>query len=157
MTELLTADISTSTAHRGPVIEVQHSIPSRVATASAFIDQLMSLVASVRVPDGSEVDVELALREALANAVIHGNHEDATKRVGVECRWCADGDVSITVRDEGAGFDVSEVPDPTAIEQRMSNHGRGIYMMRALMDDISFDQGGTVLHMHKKAYDRAIR
>ena len=99
--------------------------------------------------DGTEVDIEVALREALLNAVIHGNREDPGKRVYLRVRCRADGEVSIAIRDEGAGFESGSVPDPTAPEHRLSTHGRGIYLMRALMDEVSFEEGGTVVHMRK--------
>jgi len=59
---------------------------------------------------GNEEDVEIAFREALANAVIHGNHEDPGKQVYVGCRGGTD-EVSIVIRDEGQGFDSGNVPD----------------------------------------------
>ena len=65
-------------------------------------------------------------------------------------RWATmGGEVSIIVRDEGKGFDPAKVPDPTAIDNIESEHGRSIYLMRALMDEIRFEQGGTELHMRK--------
>jgi len=96
-----------------------------------------------------EVDIEVALREALLNAIIHGNREDPRKHVYVTIFCGTDGEVAMTIRDEGAGFDSSSVPDPTAPEHRMSTHGRGIYLMRALMDEVSFEEGGTVVYMRK--------
>ena len=83
------------------------------------------------------------------DAVIHGNSEDPCKRVHLTVRCSADGEVRVAIRDEGAGFDSGSIPDPTAPELRMSSHGRGIYLMRALMDEVSFEEGGTVVHMHK--------
>jgi anti-sigma regulatory factor (Ser/Thr protein kinase) len=64
-----------------PYVELQQSLPSEVAAISPFVDQLMLAIKKFRGVDGSEVDIEIALREALANAVIHGNHEDPCKRV----------------------------------------------------------------------------
>ena len=61
------------------------------------------------------------------------------------------------IRDEGAGFDIRAVPDPTAPEHRMSTHGRGIYLMRALMDEVSFEEGGTVVCMRKGTTSRSFR
>ena len=55
--------------------------------------------------DETEIDIEIAVRQAIANAVVHGNHENVQKRVHVNCRGSIDGEVSITVRDEGQGFD----------------------------------------------------
>jgi serine/threonine-protein kinase RsbW len=101
------------------------------------------------IPEG-ESDVEIALREALANAIVHGNHEDRRKFVHVTCR-CEPDEVSIAVKDEGKGFDVKNVPDPTAPENIGSLHGRGIQLMKALMDEVRFEEGGVVVHMRKSA------
>jgi serine/threonine-protein kinase RsbW len=101
--------------------------------------------------DGSEVDIEMALLEALANAVIHGNGDNSGKRVYVTCRCYMDGEVSITVRDEGKGFDSSTVPDPTFRENLLFTHGRGIYLMKALMDEVFFEENGSVVRMRKNS------
>jgi len=103
------------------------------------------------------IDVEVSLREALANAVVHGNHEDPNKHVHVVCRCTPDGEVSIVVRDEGAGFNSAELPNPTAADQLRSTHGRGIYLMRTLMDEVHFERGGTVVHMRKKSTKSDLR
>lgn len=133
-----------------PSFEVRQSLPSQLSVIPPFVDELMSLVATCRSADGSEIEIDLALREALINAVVHGNHEDPNKSVEVVCRCRADGEVAITIRDEGMGFDVKAVPDPTAPKNQMSTHGRGVYLMRALMDEVSFEDGGTAVHMSKK-------
>ena len=130
---------------------IKASLPSRVQAISQFVDQLMRFILHFRSADGSEIDIETALREALANAVIHGNRENPSKLVYVECRCYADGEVSIAVRDEGPGFDISAVPDPTTPESRQFEHGRGIYLMKTLMDEVSFEDSGTVVHMRKKS------
>jgi len=62
-----------------------------------------------------------------------------------------DGEVSLTVRDEGPGFDFNAVPDPTTPENRIFTHGRGIHLMKSLMDDVSFEEGGRVVNMRKKS------
>lgn len=134
-----------------PFVELRQSLPSQVEAISPFVDQFMRFVLSFRNADGSEVEIEMALREALANAVIHGNDENSYKQVYVECRCYMDGEVAITVRDEGAGFDRSTVPDPTAPENRLFTHGRGIYLMKTLMDEVSFEQNGAIVHMRKKS------
>jgi serine/threonine-protein kinase RsbW len=90
------------------------------------------------------------LREALNNAAVHGNHEDPTKCVGVKCR-CESGDISIEIRDGGIGFDVERVPDPTVSENIRATHGRGIYLMKALMDEVRFEEGGSLVRMRKRA------
>jgi serine/threonine-protein kinase RsbW len=93
----------------------------------------------------------MALHEALANAVIHGNGENSSRRVYVECRCYMDGEVSITVRDEGQGFDYSAIPNPTFRENLLFTHGRGIYLIKTLMDEVAFEEGGAVVMMRKKS------
>jgi serine/threonine-protein kinase RsbW len=99
--------------HSVPFVEVRQSLPSKVAAISPFADQLMRFILNFRSVDGSETDIEMALHEALVNAVIHGNSENSCKRVYVECRCYIDGEVSITVRDQGRGFDYNAIPNPT--------------------------------------------
>ena len=134
--------------HRGPHIDLECSLPSEVTAISPFVDKLMLLLRNCScVPDGVS-DVEIALREALTNAIVHGNHEDRRKHVHVTCR-CEPDEVSIAVKDEGNGFGINSVPDPTAPENITSVHGRGIHVMKALMDEVRFEEGGVVVHMRK--------
>jgi serine/threonine-protein kinase RsbW len=137
--------------HSVPFVELRQSLSSKVAAISPFVEQLMRFVLSFRGADGSEIDIEMALREALANAVIHGNGDDSRKSVYVTCRCYMDGEVSVTVRDEGKGFDSSRVLDPTVLENLMFTHGRGIYLMKTLMDEVSFEEGGSVVQMRKNS------
>ena len=140
----------------GPCIEPEHSLPSDVTAISPFVDKLMVLLRKCGcVPEG-ESDVEIALREALANAIIHGNHEDPRKHVHVTCR-CEPDEVSIAVKDEGQGFDMNKMADPTAPENIGSVHGRGIYLMKALMDEVRFEEGGVVVDMRKSAGQTATK
>lgn len=140
----------------GPCIELDRSLQSEVTAISPFVDRLMLLIRKCGcVPEG-ETDVEIALREALANAIIHGNHENPRKHVHVRCR-CKPDEVSIAVKDEGRGFDINKVADPTAPENTGSVHGRGIYLMKALMDEVHFEEGGVVVHMRKSAGQAAAK
>jgi len=137
--------------HSVPFVEVRQSLPSKVAVISPFADQLMHFILKFRSADGTETDIEMALHEALANAVIHGNGENSCKRIYVECRCYMDGEVSIMVRDEGKGFDSSAVRDPTLLENLLLTHGRGIYLIKMLMDEVYFEEGGAVVVMRKKS------
>jgi|SRR5215472_1972059 len=122
---------------------------SEIEAISPFVDELMLKIKEIRCDPGSEFGIELALREALANAVMHGNHEDPQKKVHVRC-MCEEGQgVSIVVRDEGPGFDPTKVPDPLAPENLDAEHGRGILLMKQFMDEIHFERGGTEVHMRK--------
>ena len=134
----------------GPVLRIEHSIRSEIAAISPFVDELMLFIKRCRCVPGNEIDVEVSLREALANAIVHGNHEDPHKHVYVVCRCVPDEEVSVVVRDEGKGFSSTELPNPTTAEQLESTHGRGVYLMTALMDEVYFERGGTTVHMRKK-------
>ena len=93
-----------------------------------------------------------AVREAVANAIQHGNSMDPDKHVRVEC--CLDGnEVVIQVRDQGNGFDPKQVPDPLDPDNLMRPNGRGIFFMKKFMDDIQYSfesDGGTVVTMRKR-------
>jgi len=140
---------STSVKTSSSFVELRNSLPSHVDIVFPFVDQLMHFISRFRVADESNVEIELALREALVNAIVHGNHEDLQKRVQVKCRCTAHGEVSITVEDEGQGFSHEAVPDPTSPDNRLRTHGRGIYLMRVSMDEVHFDKGGSVVRMRK--------
>jgi len=139
------------TAHSAPFVQLRQSLPSRVAVVSPFVDQLMRFILNFRMADGSEIDIEMALHEALVNAVVHGNGENSCKSVDVTCRCYLDGEVSITVRDQGKGFDSSSLLNPTFRENLLLTHGRGIYLMKTLMDEVSFEEGGAVVMMRKNS------
>lgn len=139
------------TARVVPFFDLRRSLSSRVAAITPLVDQLMRFILSFRKADGSELEIEVALREALANAIIHGNGENPRKRVYVACRCYVDGEVLITVRDGGRGFDSNRVPDPTTAANQLLTHGRGIYLMKTLMDELWFENGGSVLCMRKKS------
>src|SRR5579862_298669 len=135
-------------------VELNQSLASRATAIPPFLNRLMLFIELfMRKFDAAkenEDEIEIAIGEALANAVIHGNHENPAKRVHVSCRCSMDGEVLITVRDEGEGFDCSSVPDPTLPEQLFLSQRRGLHLMRALMDEVSFEENGTVVQMRKR-------
>jgi serine/threonine-protein kinase RsbW len=134
-------------------MQMELALPSELTAISPSVDKIMLLIKKCRCAPGNETDIEIALREALGNAVIHGNHEDPRKHVYVSCRCETGEEVWITVSDEGQGFDSDALPDPTAPGAIESSHGRGIYLMKALMDEVHFEDGGAVVHMRKKSGD----
>jgi serine/threonine-protein kinase RsbW len=151
MTQARVASTASQSFYSAPFIGLRNTLPSDVDIISPFIDQLMSFISRFRVGDGNNFEIELALREALLNAIVHGNQNDPRKRVYVNCRCTTDGQVSITVADEGKGFGHDAVQDPTSPSNRQRTHGRGIYLIRTLMDEIDFEQGGSIVHMRKRA------
>ena len=141
------------TLHVGPFVELHRTLPSEVTAISPFVDQVMHflkpLIAKSSQVDRNELDIEIALHEALANAVVSGNRQDPEKYVYFSLRYSMDGNVSITIQDEGPGFDSRALADPTQGEHRFLSHGRGVCIMRALMDEVCFEQHGTVVRMRK--------
>jgi serine/threonine-protein kinase RsbW len=90
--------------------------------------------------------VAFAIREALSNALIHGNRCDPEKTIAICVVIKDDGGVFVSVKDSGSGFDPNALPNPLALENLLSNHGRGIYLMRQFMDEVkfTFDHGTEV-------------
>lgn len=114
------------------------------------VRSVMNVVRGMKCAQGSEDAIELALTEALANAVVHGAKNDPSKIV--ECDVACDDarGVLIIVRDPGPGFDPAKIADPCQGENIYSNHGRGIYLINQLMDEVQFHKNGTEIHMLKK-------
>ncbi len=90
--------------------------------------------------------LNLALDEALINAIKHGNKCDPRKNVHVEASITPE-EAEIIVEDEGEGFDRRCVPDPTAPENLHRLHGRGILLMEAYMNQIEYTHGGRRVRM----------
>lgn len=114
------------------------------------VRQVMQAVHEMKCVNGKEDDIELALQEALANAVVHGAKEDPSKTV--ECLVACDEQrgILIIVRDPGSGFDPGTIPSCTVGENLYSNHGRGIFLINQLMDEVQFRKNGTEIHMVKR-------
>jgi serine/threonine-protein kinase RsbW len=114
------------------------------------VEQVMEAVRQMKCADGKEEAIELALQEALANAVVHGAKEDPSKIV--ECLVACDEQrgMLIIVRDPGPGFDPQTIPSCTVGENLYSNHGRGIFLINQLMDEVKFHKNGAEIHMVKR-------
>lgn len=114
------------------------------------VQEVMAVVRQMKGVDGKEDAIELALQEALANAVIHGAKEDPSKTV--ECLVSNDEErgILVVVRDPGAGFSPGSIPTCTVGENVYSNHGRGIFLINQLMDKVEFRKNGTEIRMVKR-------
>jgi serine/threonine-protein kinase RsbW len=116
----------------------------------AVVRSVMEVIREMKCNPGTDDDIELALTEALANAVVHGAKNDASKLI--ECDVACDDEhgILIIVRDPGPGFDPGKIPNPCEGENLYSNHGRGIYLINQLMDKVEFHKNGTEIRMLKK-------
>lgn len=127
------------------------TIPADLARVTAVREGVMQIVRDKRCAEGQEVEVELALQEALVNAVKHGCKGDPSKSVQC-CVSCDDrGEVLIVVRDPGSGFDAASVPDPRAGQGLMRESGRGLFLINELMDEVRWEDGGREVRMRKRS------
>jgi serine/threonine-protein kinase RsbW len=134
---------------RSSILEIDSWMPSEVRAISPLVDRLMRLIAGSQCVPGREFDVELALREALGNAVVHGNKEDPEKKVHIRCRCGLGKGISIIVTDQGKGFDFGKVLANRLTADPAGAHGHGIQLMKAYMDDVHFTGRGSEVHMRK--------
>jgi serine/threonine-protein kinase RsbW len=111
-------------------------------------DRMLAFIRDSCHSAAQDYNLLVAIQEALANAVVHGcgNNPSHTVHCRVECN---DSDIAITVRDPGPGFDVDALTDPTSEENLAEEHGRGIFLLRSLMDEVRFQEGGRLLQMRK--------
>jgi serine/threonine-protein kinase RsbW len=136
---------------RSSILEIDTWMPSEVRAISPLVDRLMRLIERSQCVPGEEFDIELALREALDNAVVHGNQEDPETKVHIRCRCHPGNEISIVVTDQGKGFDFEKIVGNGIASDPASQHGRGIQLMKAYMDDVHFARGGSEVRMRKRS------
>jgi serine/threonine-protein kinase RsbW len=131
-------------------VRVRVTLAADRKAVDPVVAQIMESVREMKCAEGKEEAIELALQEALANAVVHGAKEDPSKIV--ECVVACDEQrgILIIVRDPGPGFDPQAIPACTMGENLFSNHGRGIFLINQLMDEVQFHKNGTEIHMVKR-------
>ena len=131
------------------LLHYETSLPADVRRISPLVDTVMAKVGEMGCATGKEFEVETALREALANAMVHGAGKDPTKEIQFLVACDHSRGMLIVVRDPGEGFDPDSIPSPVAGQEIFSSHGRGIYLINQLMDDVRFRRGGTEIVMKK--------
>ena len=126
-------------------------LPSCVESLHKVVDAAAQVTADLAMSEDACDEVAIALTEAVNNAIFHGNGGVRERPVTVEFA-VADGMLSISVRDRGPGFDPAAVPDPLAEENLLNPSGRGLLMMRAMVDDVAhqFFKTGTKVVLRKR-------
>jgi serine/threonine-protein kinase RsbW len=144
----LSADVhACARAAEGLEAELTLTVPSDVA----FVEEVVELVARQLEPSFVDrrtirFNLRVALAEALANAILYGNSGDRAKRVGVLVRFGRHA-LEVEVSDEGGGFDYRGVPDPTLPFTRLQPRGRGLFLIRHLVDEVRFNDTGNSICM----------
>src|SRR5262245_23063009 len=129
-------------------------IPADVGAINPVVDGVLEVARQMQSAQGREFEIETAVREALANAIIHGCKGDATKQIQCSVACDQGGEIVLVVRDPGGSLDCASLPDPTSAENILSGHGRGIYLINELMDDVEVvvqDAAKTEIRMKVKA------
>ena len=128
------------------------TLPSRIESIAEAANVAAKVVSRSGFGEEAAFGIDLAVREAVTNAILHGNKQDETKSVEIAFTKFSD-ELVITIRDRGEGFDPAAIPDPTAEQNLLKATGRGILFMRAYMDEVEWTYhpaGGTVVRMTKK-------
>ena len=133
-----------------PRVDVE--VESRLENVELVQIAVESSLAQLDLSDDDAHQIGISIREAVANAIKHGNQGDVSKLVKVEM-GIDDGDLLIRVHDQGVGFDVNGVPNPLEPENLLRRNGRGILLMHQFMDQIEYTfqpESGTVVEMRKE-------
>ncbi len=129
------------------ILHLDMELPARTEAINPVVERVMEMVIMMGCASGKEFEVETAIREALANAIVHGCRGDTSKMV----QFCVACDESrgmlIVVRDPGPGFDPAKLSSPLIGKTLFHSHGRGIYLINQLMDEVRLERGGTEIHM----------
>lgn len=127
---------------RDEEVDLRLDIPSRVETLELVADLVEELAVRAGFDPESALDIRIAVHEAVINAIVHGNHADATRQVHLDIRTDAEG-LEVRVRDHGRGFEPGQVPDPLALPNLSKSSGRGLLLMRTLMDEVHVGRAAT--------------
>ncbi|HXZ39955.1 MAG TPA: ATP-binding protein [Terriglobales bacterium] len=124
-------------------------MPADSQAIANVTDTISATLIQLGIPEEKRLEIALAVQEALANAVVHGCKSDPSKEIRCRLQRDSQGRIVITVTDPGPGFSLATLPDPKQPEKLYANHGRGVYLIRQLMDEVHFEHGGTQVTMWK--------
>jgi serine/threonine-protein kinase RsbW len=130
--------------------KIEFEIPSLISLMHSILDYLMKRVEKSGVVDTENSNLFVALDEAFVNAVKHGNKFDSTKLVRISAEVSTK-EARFTIEDEGEGFNVAEIPDPTDTENLFKASGRGVLIIHNVMDEVRYNERGNRLEMIKKS------
>ena len=131
------------------ILRLELTIPGNTTAIGPVVEKVMWVVQQMGCAYGKEFEIETALHESLANAVVHGCGENPDKQVQFVVACDDKRGMLIIVRDPGEGFDAGSIPSPIVGKCIFAEHGRGIYLINQLMDEVRYDRGGAEIHMRK--------
>jgi serine/threonine-protein kinase RsbW len=126
--------------------KLSRHIPSKLENVAPFIREVLELLESGQLSEEEAFPVKLSLEEALTNAIRHGNKLNPDLFVDVDLDLSPE-KVVVSVKDEGSGFDVAQIVDPTAGANVQKPGGRGVFLIKELMDEVSYFDGGRGVKM----------
>ncbi len=129
--------------------KIEFELPSAISTMNSVLDYLINRVEKIGVINAEQSNLFIALDEAFVNAVKHGNKFDALKLIKVTADVSTK-EARFTIEDEGEGFKLSEIPDPTNPENLFKTSGRGVMFIHNIMDEVTYNERGNRLEMVKK-------
>jgi serine/threonine-protein kinase RsbW len=130
--------------------KIEFELPSAISTMNSILNYLMKRVEKLGVIKPEKSNLFIALDEAFVNAVKHGNKFDAQKLVKITAEVSTK-EARFTIEDEGEGFDVNAIPDPTNPENLFKTSGRGVMFIYNIMDEVKYNERGNRLEMVKKS------
>jgi serine/threonine-protein kinase RsbW len=125
------------------------SVPADAEAIASVVDALSETLEHLEVPEQKRFEIALAVQEALANAVVHGCGNDPSKQVRCRLQSNPEGRILISVTDPGPGFNPERLPDPKQDGNVYADHGRGVYLIRQLMDEVQIARPGNEIRMWK--------
>lgn len=125
---------------------IEQKIKLTLKDIPKFVKDLFNQIEISNIGKETYFDIKLCLEEALINAVKHGNKMDKEKNIFLKIKK-TDSHLDIEVRDQGQGFDYRKIPSPTDKKNLDKTHGRGIFLIKNLMDNVQFFDGGRKIKM----------
>ncbi len=113
-------------------------IPSDPELLPELDDFVMDIAKSAGLSEDKFNNLSLSFSEAASNSIVHGNRKDPNKKISITVK-VSDSQMKIIIKDEGKGFDIANVPDPTKPENILKDSGRGIHIMRSFLDDLYYN------------------
>src|SRR3569833_549922 len=136
-----------------PMQNIQTTLDSTMETADKAEQLVLNEAGKLGLNEDESSQVGMAVRECTVNAIVHGNRYNRNKKVHLQFER-SESDLTITIGDEGEGFDINSLPDPLAPENLLRQSGRGLMLARAFMDDFDLHSrsgGGTEVRLVKHA------